>query len=1324
MSLWPDLSRFGWQLGVLVRETEGKRAACGLFLEFTPQATGMTPWPATVDALKASGFSQVIAVGTNHFRMESSQTKFSLAQLGTWFPGFDAVADMRERYPVVSPEPPQAVSTDWHYDQDWPRKVDLEAVDSAFGLHGWEFPADAFARVAEERMLRLDAAGQVLDAEVATERMLDILSRSGQQQDRRPLLAQRMLGRIATAAHESLKSANVVAVERIGPAVLMPPLRIFREGEAITSAFADHQRMVMTAMTDYPVPDEAMANYRPKSGITPEQYAQIMANPEQQLEWQDVLDDLFGKRLIDIRNALRARGWEGEQYGPLYREGVEARFSMVRVGAGYNVVGLTVNGLKDDLTLTPAAMADHLLNAPEPRTREAALAYLASYPEDDNVGMLLEAKNRENSFARALFEAVDPFEVPVYAAMTVGKFVAHVRQNWARETQDRLDAEKDNLQAIADVSQKLGLKIDASALASDALRESGQLDLVVEPTIAALQAELHAAEPFTAASMALNDTLQQRVLAEVQTLVQQGEMPVFRVSDSVAVSLSPSSKQDGYYQATRFSDRGIISDSQYGTLEEAIRSEGLWFVPRLEAEVAVARVAESVKAELAYQERQAGETDAPAETAKKGEFTPIPDAVEVVAPTKTRRSRKPATEDRIDDVGEKIGGARKDFYRQALCLADLEAMNDHERDEFVKKANIWPWSPKEALEKGAEPCVVQWIKTLRRTIREFGDRSGEGAQAAERYIEAVSELRDAVGTPLNKAELIENLKAFRLRLYEEEKWLPFAHPVTLEPIGREQRYLGDYRSVVSAVGWKAFNMAELDGYRPRVPGGFGPPVFTVNQWQASNAERYERNPEYGRSKLLPNRRSVKTDTDEKAMPERPHLANLVHSGFPDVRQGRDIEAEELLTRFGFRGIEFGNWVPQDERQMVINLAYDAMHALCDILGVEPRMASLYGRLALAFGARGRGGKGAFVAHYEPMRTVINLTRIRGAGSLAHEWRHAWDHLLGELLTKKIGLFLSDAANLAGLAQQRSLEELAEQGMSEHVLAQRRQDGAWPTRAWSETAKAMLALKEVMTTTDKPDALAIQELEGKAETHRGWASSWFRNDIYRYFHDSGSDTSRVGEMARAILDKAIAGRLLFEPVGGGWSAFREDVVAADILQELKIDYKIKLPKKSREQVELNLRTVSMVEGALRLARMTPEEKVALRQRYPNLSDHYFEFKGGTMPSEFMRNAQSLDTKRSSPYWATTLELFARAGEQADFYAMHDQGCQSDYLVHGVEESRFAGDGVVGNPYPAGKEREAIAVAMKKVMDSGCQVIREHALALEKKTKPAADVGMAA
>ena len=46
---------------------------------------------------------------------------------------------------------------------------------------------------------------------------------------------------------------------------------------------------------------------------------------------------------------------------------------------------------------------------------------------------------------------------------------------------------------------------------------------------------------------------------------------------------------------------------------------------------------------------------------------------------------------KIEDFGEKIGGAKKDLWKtRALGLADLDILNVREYEEHVRKDNIWP----------------------------------------------------------------------------------------------------------------------------------------------------------------------------------------------------------------------------------------------------------------------------------------------------------------------------------------------------------------------------------------------------------------------------------------------------------------------------------------------------------------------------------------------------------------------------------------------------------------------------------------------------------
>ncbi len=110
----------------------------------------------------------------------------------------------------------------------------------------------------------------------------------------------------------------------------------------------------------------------------------------------------------------------------------------------------------------------------------------------------------------------------------------------------------------------------------------------------------------------------------------------------------------------------------------------------------------------------------------------------------------------------------------------------------------------------------------------------------------------------------------------------------------------------------------------------------------------------------------------------------------DYRGGKDVTPEQFSDTFGFRGVQFGNWTNGADRQAALNEAYDALLDLAGVLGIDSRALSLNGELGLAFGSRGSGNANA---HYESGEVVINLTKTRGAGSLAHEWWHALDNYL-------------------------------------------------------------------------------------------------------------------------------------------------------------------------------------------------------------------------------------------------------------------------------------------------------------------------------------------
>ena len=140
----------------------------------------------------------------------------------------------------------------------------------------------------------------------------------------------------------------------------------------------------------------------------------------------------------------------------------------------------------------------------------------------------------------------------------------------------------------------------------------------------------------------------------------------------------------------------------------------------------------------------------------------------------------------------------------------------------------------------------------------------------------------------------------------------------------------------------------------------------------------------------------------------------------DHRNSTDVAPERFMETFGFRGVQFGNYVEGAKRQQDLNEAYDALLDMAGVLGIPPRALSMNGELGLAFGARGKGAAGvgrgkAPKAHYEPGHVVINLTKDKGAGSLAHEWWHSLDNYFSRARGEK-GEYLTETVyqNRAGI----------------------------------------------------------------------------------------------------------------------------------------------------------------------------------------------------------------------------------------------------------------------------------------------------------------------
>ena len=136
------------------------------------------------------------------------------------------------------------------------------------------------------------------------------------------------------------------------------------------------------------------------------------------------------------------------------------------------------------------------------------------------------------------------------------------------------------------------------------------------------------------------------------------------------------------------------------------------------------------------------------------------------------------------------------------------------------------------------------------------------------------------------------------------------------------------------------------------------------------------------------KRDGKTTVSDKGI----SVTAAEREGVQHRMEGEDISSDRLKDTFGFKGVNFGNWMlgkaNEKERQLHLNHAFDSFMDLAQVLEVPPKALSLDGMLGLAIGAQGTG---KYAAHFVPGVNEINLTRTSGAGSLAHEFGHALDH---------------------------------------------------------------------------------------------------------------------------------------------------------------------------------------------------------------------------------------------------------------------------------------------------------------------------------------------
>lgn len=413
----------------------------------------------------------------------------------------------------------------------------------------------------------------------------------------------------------------------------------------------------------------------------------------------------------------------------------------------------------------------------------------------------------------------------------------------------------------------------------------------------------------------------------------------------------------------------------------------------------------------------------------------------VSEPSKVEQETKPTpATNKLEDFGEKLEGKRSRAPRFiSEELSDSDIANK-------PLSEIWP---ADAHEKEENKATAALMYAMRGEIPAKPRKSYRLGRWVERVKSAKEAIKDGIFNNMGVSELakmfrskgVSNFNSFADRLealyaIERDQWKRLGD-VAVYP--NATRYEGD-KAVPSS-----FGQFEVDGKRHRVDGAKTVEDLLPAIHSALGAEAAEKRIAFeirhdmdgyfigkegdrerralkrfpavaeARAFLKNNYDDVLSawnavkDSDNVKKEDTRRAENRPRTG-KDYRKGKDATPGMFSDAFGFRGVEFGKWVTQGknakERQGMLNLAYDALHDLADIVGIPPKAISLNGTMGLAFGSRGSGNASA---HFERGNLVINLTKTKGAGNLAHEWFHALDNYFSRMRRGGEASSVADAA---------------------------------------------------------------------------------------------------------------------------------------------------------------------------------------------------------------------------------------------------------------------------------------------------------------------------
>lgn len=478
------------------------------------------------------------------------------------------------------------------------------------------------------------------------------------------------------------------------------------------------------------------------------------------------------------------------------------------------------------------------------------------------------------------------------------------------------------------------------------------------------------------------------------------------------------------------------------------------------------------------------------------------------------------------------------------------------------------------------------------------------------------------------------------------------------------------------------------------------------------------------------------DREIKPMVHNVDEGDRYEGGVKTDVDAKPISEEELLERYGLRGIQYGNYVTQQERERALRLLDLAFGDLATALEVEPEAIGIpiQGKgLGIAIGARGRG-KAA--AHYEPGMHVINLTRGSGGGALGHEYAHALDTFMG----KNTMISRTHASEVKDTAVAEWLERLKKMSPPSSWTQEERMaelDRLMRRRVSIENL-ALLSSVHFPHAGYRQDAMLVGQ-EGEQVpliTSYGGASAKATRTLMRLVPGIGRGVSVNQDKAPAsserlertleIMRDALQGSELLQcEVLGERVAYLGDENCDDrIIEKGRV---IKATNERLAGEQLDWLTVGVVADVLfydsapkpaasainamrKVVGMPPVRSTAMNgvaSRYMRAAIYYD------------KGVVAATNEDSSGYWTKPTELFARAFQGVLYEKLAEKGIHNEMLTAGGEIERWPYESLLLCPELTATERQVelrefcepqLLPAIQKAMTSGEQE-EEHESEME-------------